>query len=258
MSAKIKRIKKRKYRIVRLRSSRALLTLLAFLLVILSSIFLLRSSFFRISEIEVIGADEDKRAEILRASGVKTDESIFGFNAKTAKAAIENIFEIKQATVTRVLPDKVRIEIVERKALFILSALGRCCGVEEDGTVLSTADSLSGMDGILVSGISVQEENLAVGNKLDFSANARLSVVRSVAEHLERTGLSGDVSEIYAAESGYFYIYTTNSSVVKFYSFSAFEANEDFIARFIKNEQRHIMAEVIEDVNPVYKRIEIV
>jgi hypothetical protein len=96
-----------------------------------------------------------------------------------------------------------------------------------------------------------------VGRRLDFNATAQTQTVFSVLDFFISKDMLSSLSEIYISPSGYYYVYTNNSNIIKFYELSSFESNEDNVLYFLSSGQVNIMMEVVEGSNPVYKRKEI-
>lgn len=76
---------------------------------------LLALSGFSIQDVRVTGRAHTRKDDLLAAVGVERDDPIFGFDTETARQRIERLGWVDTATVTRLLPDTIRIEIAERE-----------------------------------------------------------------------------------------------------------------------------------------------
>lgn len=76
---------------------------------------LLRSAGLAINEVAVSGHRLTLDQEIFAALGLETEVSILAFDVAAARARIEQISWVAEAQVVRVFPDKLRVEITERK-----------------------------------------------------------------------------------------------------------------------------------------------
>ena len=102
------------------RKKRRKVSLLAKLLITIACAtglyFFASSSFFDVTEFEVTGNSYYAQDEILIMGGCKTGDNIFwGTGLKEIKSRLEKDAYMEEVKVKRILPDKVRIELTERK-----------------------------------------------------------------------------------------------------------------------------------------------
>ena len=81
---------------------------------------LTRSNSFSIRQIEVTGAIQVSKEEILRLSGLKEGLNIFAVDLERAAQNVDSHPWIKGVTIKRKFPDKLIIHVVERKAAAIV------------------------------------------------------------------------------------------------------------------------------------------
>ena len=70
-------------------------------------------------DIQIAGLAQHDPAEIMEALHLKSGGSLVGFDAGTARVALEQVIWIKSASVAREYPNALRIAISERKAIAI-------------------------------------------------------------------------------------------------------------------------------------------
>jgi len=243
----------------RRRSGCALPTLfiLAAALMIAGMIFMRTSDIFTVRSIIIDGADRVSPSQIEETSGIKIGDNMFSFHTSGAEKTLKaDIMIIKSVRVIRILPDRVKIAVVERTPAYIFTGPYGCISVDEEGIVIGITQSPESPDAVIVSGYDTGE--LLIGEIMDLSSSAVLTTIRTVTSRLKEKGDLDLVSEIHVSSGGCYYIYSKNSNVVKFYSLSSFEANLEFIDLFLNCETRPIMVEVIEGSEPVYKSIDII
>lgn len=97
---------------------------------------------FRISEIALAGQHEVSREDILNLAGVTGRSSLLFLDAARTRARLMSNPWIAQAAVLKLYPDRLRIEIKERKAYALWQKDGRVHVIAADGTVLQ--DFVSG------------------------------------------------------------------------------------------------------------------
>ena len=125
------------------RRSTVLSVLLLVTLALLTSQFFTTHRFY-VYEAEVQGNRFVDQSEIYSASGLH-EMSIFWIKPEQAEADISNLPGVKEAKVTCRLPNRVRIEVVERRALIIWQRGAERRGVDELGAILPLAGELEGM-----------------------------------------------------------------------------------------------------------------
>lgn len=94
---------------------------------------------FRISEVALAGEREVGRDEILMLAGISDHSSLLFLDAARARARLLSNPWIADATVLKLYPDQLRIEIKERKPFALWQKDGRIALIAGDGTVLEAA-----------------------------------------------------------------------------------------------------------------------
>ncbi|MEW5704696.1 MAG: cell division protein FtsQ/DivIB [Pseudomonadota bacterium] len=89
-----------------------------------------------IREIEVQGHAETDRAAILAALGARAGDPILEFEPDRAKGALEALPWVRSATVERHLPDRIRLDLIERRPLALWQRNGKLSLVDEQGVVV--------------------------------------------------------------------------------------------------------------------------
>src|SRR6185437_12625504 len=91
---------------------------------------------FRIAEVALTGDHEVGREEILMLAGISDHSSLLFLDAARARARLMNNPWISDATVLKLYPDRLRIEIKERKPFALWQRDGRIALIATDCTVL--------------------------------------------------------------------------------------------------------------------------
>lgn len=74
---------------------------------------------FRIEHVEIVGAKSTPKAMVERALDAPRGMPILDFSPSAASARIEALGAVRSATVERLLPDTVRVHVVERRPIAI-------------------------------------------------------------------------------------------------------------------------------------------
>jgi cell division protein FtsQ len=91
---------------------------------------------FGITEIALAGQHEVSRADILNLAGITGRSSLLFLDAADARARLVANPWIAEATVLKLYPGRLRIEIKERKAFALWQQDGAVSLIADDGTVL--------------------------------------------------------------------------------------------------------------------------
>lgn len=89
--------------------------LFIFLIIAAMAIYAIRSSFFKIDEIEAPEGDSVTEKELLEAADISNDDNILLIRKKAIVGRLESIPYVKSASIRKKLPDTVVIEIIERE-----------------------------------------------------------------------------------------------------------------------------------------------
>lgn len=92
---------------------------------------------FSIDDVTVTGRSHADAKALFSALGIKRGDPIFGFDTEAARKNIERVDWVKSATVTRLLPDAIRIDITERKPFAVWQRGGELSVVDSDGQIIT-------------------------------------------------------------------------------------------------------------------------
>ena len=122
------------------RRSGALFKALAVLITAVA-ILLAMSVFFKISRVDVAGAETYSNEEIIKASGIEIGENLFFVDRFEAASRIfAELPYIDNVTVTRQLPNHVLITVTESSAVAVVDCEGQLYAVNQNGKVISDVD----------------------------------------------------------------------------------------------------------------------
>jgi cell division protein FtsQ len=94
-----------------------------------------RSALVALSEVEVTGTD---RPEVVReAAGLELGTSTLRLRLSDAVERVESLPAVRSATARRTDPLTVRIDVVERKPVAVITSDDRAAVVDEDGVVIA-------------------------------------------------------------------------------------------------------------------------
>ena len=156
------------------KKTNAFLAPLIFVLVLILLVFCV-GMFFRVQDIEVVGAQSYTAEEIIEASGVEKGDNLFFINRFNGAS---NIFSrlpfVDFASIERRMPSTVVITVEEAKAVACLNWQGQSWMITAAGKLLGSADEASAASLIRVTGFEPvspavgEQARAAEGNKLGY------------------------------------------------------------------------------------------
>jgi cell division protein FtsQ len=136
---------------------------------------------FPIATVSVSGENHLSRDEILAAAGVTARSSLLFFDVADARARLMTNPWIAEATVQKLLPDRLAIAITERAAFALWQKSGRVGVVAEDGTVLEPAvlPQYAGLPFIVGAGAETRARDFLplLDRRPELRANVRAAVL---------------------------------------------------------------------------------
>lgn len=116
--------------------------------IVLTSIILykeiLKSAYFDVKKIHVGGCLRHTTDDILQMAGVQSQMNLFSLNLRNICQCLENSPWIEKATVKRLFPDKLDIQIVEREPAVLIN-LNQLYLVDKKGTIFKKAEREDGL-----------------------------------------------------------------------------------------------------------------
>lgn len=96
---------------------------------------------FRLKALEVEGLRVLKGRDVLEASGLQVGDNIFAVDLETVKERVEELAWVKRALVRRQPPDRLAVDIVERRRVAWVD-IGGIYGVDAGGVLLPSEPML--------------------------------------------------------------------------------------------------------------------
>ncbi len=86
--------------------------------------------------IEVLGTHNVTRSQVLDALGADIDRNVFHISLDDQKKQLEDIPWIESATVMRLLPNRLRVDILERVPVAFVEVNGRIALIDSHGVIM--------------------------------------------------------------------------------------------------------------------------
>lgn len=150
--------------------------------------------FFGIQSVSVEGNSLYTEAQVLEIAAIEPGSNLFRLDTAAVTRRLERELPyIKEAKVTRVLPDRVRLELVETRAVCAAADGGTYAILDPDGKVLGRATEAPAELALLVGGVLLEAQPGETARFEEPETGARL---RSVWDALSAAGLDADVTAI--------------------------------------------------------------
>ncbi len=147
-----------------------------------------------VDSIELYGCTHYDADELIRASGLSVGRHIWLERIDEAEQRMEQNAYIASAVVTRVYPDKLVVNIIEREEAAVLVGMNVQAVIDKDGYVLyigARAD-YSGLIRISGMGSSGYHVNQRLGEESDFNSRTMISLLEAVYS----SGLENEITRI--------------------------------------------------------------
>jgi cell division protein FtsQ len=160
--------------------------------VVLAGHWVLTTPRFAVTAVEVRGASRVPAQKILEVSGIVRGVNLWRIDPDRVRARLESLPEIRRADVVRELPNRVSIQVEERRP-FTLVHSARLHWLDEDGRLLGEESHAVATDVPVISGLS-EDELATMRTTPGPRARAAIALIRA----LLRTGstLASEISEI--------------------------------------------------------------
>jgi len=136
-----------------------------------------------VEEVTVRGRKQVDEAELMATLGVAGGDSIIDFRPAAARKRLLALDWVEDARIARILPNTIRIDIVERRALALWQEDGRLALIDHDGVVLarSNLERFAAMPLVVGAGASTQAAKILGLLATDVPLMARVQAAVLVA-----------------------------------------------------------------------------
>lgn len=126
------------------------------------------SEFFDVKAIDIRGGDNVKSENVEKLVRAETEKTgVWKADLSAVKVEVEKITVVKSATVSRVLPDGIRVDITERVPKAVVRIDGGDFWADEDGIVLGEVDKSKPYPSFVIYGWERDKSERAQENNKD-------------------------------------------------------------------------------------------
>ncbi len=209
--------------------------LIFIIILLLTSVFFIlytKTSFFHVSSIEVYGNEKITDDKLILASGIMIDENIFKINLKMAKENIMLHPYVKDVKVRRKLPNKILINIDERKEIAVIDYIGSHIYVDEEGIILNILSEKNDEQIMEISGTEIDKPQ--IGNKIAFRHDNLEKKLLEFINYSRKLGLADSFNIVDIDENGKITIVMNTRAEVAFGTLDDVKYKLKFLVSILK------------------------
>lgn len=183
-------IKKRKKRKIRL------IIFLLLIIIIGITMFLIKSPYFALVDVEIKGNSQLTNEKIYTQSGLELGKSIFSSLDIVTKVRLKQNGYIEDAKVSKKLPNIIQIEVKERQKSFqIKTPTNYYIYIDEQGYIIDCLQEKENL--IVITGMEITEENIDQKKRLENDdLNTKMENILHIKEETEQIGIYEKITEI--------------------------------------------------------------
>lgn len=177
------------------KKTRRKIILISIILVVILVLILIKTPYFNIKKVNVNNNNILTKESIVGKNNI-LNQNIFLVNTNSLKKNILNNPYVKDVKISRKLPDQLNINVVERKATYIIEDGGEFYVLNENLVIMEKKNSEEGLT--LPSIIGLNVENRFLGETMS-SDKDRIEVLKKIGEALNNSKVkvtSVDVSNL--------------------------------------------------------------
>lgn len=161
---------------------------------IIAIIYFMLSPIFNISEIKVTGNEKITENQIISLSGIQLGDNIYKTNKKEVVNKIKQNSYIENIEFKRSLPNKIELNVEERKATYMLEFSNSYVYINNQGYILEISQEK--IDGQIIIGFATETDQIHEGNRLCNEDLEKLDMVLKIMDSANRNNVSTLITKI--------------------------------------------------------------
>lgn len=165
------------------------------IIILLATLVLfITSPLFNVTEITVVGNNTVSTETIVSLSQIEIGGNIYKTSKETIKKRIKENAYIENVEVRRKLPNKIELEIKERKTSYMLEYGGSFAYINNQGYILEVSNEK--LDVPIIEGYTTNAEELQAGKRLNKEDLSRLEMILKITESKESNEILEKINRI--------------------------------------------------------------
>jgi len=158
-------------------------------------VFLCKSELFKVCKIEITGSNQISQETLIKLSGIDLGDNVFLSNTIKAENKISENPYIKEIKVKRVLPDKIKIEVVEKQKTYMIAIDEKVAYIDKNGSILEVSNTK--LDELItLQGYSTKKEEIQSSKTLNEEDIERLEDLQKILKSGEKIEFQSKISSI--------------------------------------------------------------
>jgi len=118
----------------------------------------LMSMGFVVDQVDVMGEGRLREADVRAALGVREGDYLFEFDIDAAQSRVESLSWVDHAVVRRLWPDRIVVQIIERRPFALWQSEGKLAVIDAAGVMITDADPMQYTELMVVVGKNASKE----------------------------------------------------------------------------------------------------
>lgn len=174
---------------------------------LLTLVSLLAWDIFKVSKVEINGLSHIPYADVVALSGIQFKQNVFMVDFDNIRSNIETNPILEVIDIRRVLPSTIIIDISERKAIAVLSYIGRTVVLDKDCNVVGISGETIPEGMMIVKGVEIKDYTL--GREIVLHDVNKQDILKVLLSAFEDNGSSQYISEIDITKTDYIVLKST-------------------------------------------------
>lgn len=165
------------------------------IIILLATLVLfITSPLFNVTEVIVVGNNGVSEDTIISLSQIEIGDNIYKTSKETIKKRIKENAYIENVEIRRKLPNKIELEVKERKTSYMLEYGGSFVYINNQGYILEVSNEK--LDIPIIEGYTTQGEELQAGKRLNKEDLSRLEMILKITESKESNEILEKINRI--------------------------------------------------------------
>lgn len=205
-------------------------------IIIYGMYYLFTSTKFQIKNINVNGNKKYSVEQVIDSSYIKLNKNIFLMRTSKKEAEIKALPFVKEAKVSRRLPDTINIDVTERKSEYLAydKDSNKYYRLDSDGVILETANLDQKKDNELLTYGIMFDDNVVFGSRINDADVSKLAIYQKIYEQIKKTDINLPITKLNFENSLTTILLNDKLSVI-FPNDTDLEYNVNFLSNIIKN-----------------------
>lgn len=181
-------------------------------IIIIAIAFIFVSGIFNISEIIVEGNERVSKDQIISFCKIEKGINLFSVSKKDIISNIKENSYIDTVNIKRLLPNKIKIIISERKVKYALEVENRYIYINEQGYVLEISNEKPNVS--IIDGFSTDLKNINVNDRLNEEDLQKLKMITKIMNVALSNDMEKLITKIYVSNKDKYSIYLDSENKI--------------------------------------------